>query len=239
MASHETESSDRKRKGHAPTEVGMRILKAQKIARLLSPFRSLEDSRILEIGCGTGEIAGWFAREIQGSEVVATDIEDIRTSTDGYQFRLSTDAQLEFEDSSFDVVISNHVIEHIGEEVSQTTHLAEIARVLRPSGFAYLATPNRWWLVEGHYRLPLLSWFPPKIASSYVRLAHRGSWYDVVPLSAGRLKRCSPESALSPTLSQSRLYASPATSSQLGSCTGSSRPLLRTCSGSWCRLFPR
>ena len=35
-------------------------------------------------------------------------------------------------------------------------HLREIRRVLRRDGLAYLAVPNRWALVEPHYRLALL-----------------------------------------------------------------------------------
>jgi SAM-dependent methyltransferase len=38
--------------------------------------------------------------------------------------------------------------------------LDEVWRVLKPGGLAYLACPNRYSLVEPHYRLPFLSWFP-------------------------------------------------------------------------------
>jgi len=45
---------------------------------------------------------------------------------------------LPYPDADFDVVIANHVLEHIAEE---TRALAEIRRVLRPNGFAMLSVP--------------------------------------------------------------------------------------------------
>jgi SAM-dependent methyltransferase len=93
-----------------------------------------------------------------------------------------------FEDAAFDVVISNHVIEHVGDRSEQLRHLEELRRVLRPGGWAYLAMPNRWRLVEPHFRLPLLSWLPARLRSPYVRLAGRGERYDCDPMSRRELR---------------------------------------------------
>lgn len=46
---------------------------------------------------------------------------------------------LPFKDNSFDVVLCNHVIEHIPDE---TKALSEIYRVLKPKGFAVLQVPQ-------------------------------------------------------------------------------------------------
>ena len=56
--------------------------------------------------------------------------------------------ELPFDDARFDVVISNHVIEHVGDEAAQHAHLREIRRVMKADGSAYLAVPNRWMLTE-------------------------------------------------------------------------------------------
>lgn len=45
---------------------------------------------------------------------------------------------LKLEDNSFDVVLCNHVLEHIPEDMKA---MREIHRVLRPNGFAVLQTP--------------------------------------------------------------------------------------------------
>lgn len=45
---------------------------------------------------------------------------------------------LPFEDHSFDVVLCNHVLEHVDDDIRA---IGEIARVLRPGGFAILQVP--------------------------------------------------------------------------------------------------
>src|SRR6516165_9464029 len=64
---------------------------------------------------------------------------------------------LPFRDGAFDVVFSNSVIEHVGDEASQRRFAAEVARV----GRAYwVQTPNRWFPVEQHLLTPLVHWLP-------------------------------------------------------------------------------
>src|SRR3546814_17958343 len=74
--------------------------------------------------------------------------------------------------------LSNHVIEHVGNADAQRHHLDEIRRVLAPDGVVYFAAPNRWRLVEPHFRLPFLSWLPNPASDRYVRVMGRGSHYD-------------------------------------------------------------
>jgi SAM-dependent methyltransferase len=95
---------------------------------------------------------------------------------------------LPFPDDAFDVVITNHVIEHVGEHAMPNASLARIRRVLAPAGRAYLAVPNRWMLVEPHFRLAFLSWLPIPLADGYVRLAGKGAHYDCRPLTCATLE---------------------------------------------------
>ena len=74
---------------------------------------------------------------------------------------------LPFPDGAFDVVFSNAVIEHVGGEEEQRRFVAEALRVGRR---AFITTPNRWFPVEVHTRLPLVHWLPDA-------LSHRG--YDL------------------------------------------------------------
>jgi len=132
-----------------------REAKAEKILAILSAAgRPLSaKQRVLDIGTGNGQIAAALSLHC---ELVAVDVVDQRTHGRGLPF-ITAARDLPFPDASFDLVISNHVIEHTGDPAQ---HLHEIRRVLRPNGVAYLATPNRWWPWEVHTRLPLLHYLP-------------------------------------------------------------------------------
>lgn len=169
---------------HAVLDEPSRVLKARKIIALLREDRFADARTLLEVGCGSGVISSTLAK-LGGPElsVVAVDINDNRMVSEGYAFLKVEGTTLPFEDGSFDIVVSNHVIEHVGERADQLHHLEEIRRVLRPGGCVYLAVPNKWRLIEPHYRLPLLSWVPQRAADLYLRLVGRGKRYDCVPLS--------------------------------------------------------
>jgi len=179
-----------RRRGHAVLDLPSRDLKAMKIAHLLGLDPGGPRKRLLEIGCGSGGISRWFGESgPMHWDVEAVDVEDVRLSRDGYRFRTVTGTTLPFDDASFDVVLTNHVIEHVGDERAQRAHLHEVRRVLRDDGVAYLAVPNRWMLVEPHFRLPFLSWMPMPMSHAYVRLAGRGTHYDCRPLTCTRIER--------------------------------------------------
>jgi ubiquinone/menaquinone biosynthesis C-methylase UbiE len=165
----------RERRPHAILDMQSRILKARKIVDLVGRDRIL-DARVLDIGTGAGVMASELAKLAR--EVVGVDVRDQRTVFDGFRFVKVDGTTLPFEDGAFDVVLSNHVIEHVGERNDQQRHLSEVHRVLADNGLCYLAVPNRWVLLEPHFRLPFLSWVPRSLGDPYVRLAGKGDFYD-------------------------------------------------------------
>ena len=158
-----------------------RLAKASKILAVLAGAAPPPSGSLLDIGTGSGWMAYHLGRAA-GLSVTAVDVVDQREVREGYLFRVVDGPMLPFESGSFDLVVSNHVIEHVGDLAAQRQHLAEIARVLKPAGTVYFAVPNKWSLIEPHYRLPLLSWLPGELASRYVRATGRGRWYDCRPL---------------------------------------------------------
>jgi SAM-dependent methyltransferase len=117
------------------------------------------------------------------------DVIDNREEKHGYRFTLVNGTTLPFDDGVFDLVITNHVIEHVGDETLQLAHLAEIKRVTAEDGLVYLAVPNKWRFMEPHYRLPLLSWLPGAVSDAYLRLTRRATYYDCTPRSRKHLVR--------------------------------------------------
>ena len=99
-------------------------------------------------------------------------------------------AELPFEDSSFDIVHSNAVIEHVGGEEAQRRFVAEALRV---APRLFVTTPNRWFPVEVHTRLPLVHWFPEAIAHRTYELARKPWAKENHLLGPGALERLFPE----------------------------------------------
>lgn len=178
------------RQPHAVTDLASRRPKALKIERLLGLQDLPPPIHLLEIGCGSGGIAHYFATHPQlQCRVTAVDVHDSRQVRDGYTFHSVDDVRLPFENAHFHAVISNHVIEHVGDAAAQLQHLKEIRRVLAPAGRAYLAVPNRWMLTEPHYRLKFLSWWPRTWRSHYLRYMGKGNFYDCEPLELQQLEK--------------------------------------------------
>lgn len=178
------------RKPHVSTGMESRRAKALKIERLLGLDGAIGPIRLLEIGTGAGGIAHYFATHpTLQCAVTAVDVHDNRQVRDGYDYLPVQGVALPFEDARFDVVISNHVIEHVGDAAAQLEHLREIHRVLKPAGVGYLAVPNRWMLTEPHYRLKFLSWWPHAWRTPYLKLMGKGDFYDCEPLEMRELER--------------------------------------------------
>lgn len=99
--------------------------------------------RVLELGCGTG----YFTRELAatGASIMAVDISpDLleiarrESSAPNVTFLRQNAYDLDFEDSSFDVVLGSSILHHLEIEAA----LREIYRVLRPDGSARFTEPN-------------------------------------------------------------------------------------------------
>lgn len=178
------------RKPHISKDMRSRNLKGLKIERLLELASRPQPIRMLEVGTGSGGIAHYFGTHPQlRCEVDAVDVHDNRQVHNGYVFQQVAGVELPYADTSFDVVISNHVIEHVGDDAAQRRHLAEIHRVLKDDGVGYLAVPNRWMVTEPHYQLKFLSWWPRVWRSPYLRLMGKGNFYDCEPLQMKQLER--------------------------------------------------
>jgi SAM-dependent methyltransferase len=160
-----------------------------KIEGLLGLDDDHKKLRLLEIGTGSGGIAHYFATHPSARFIVdAVDVRDARQVSDAYRFQLVASTGLPFAEASFDLVISNHVIEHVGDRAAQAHHLEEICRVMASDGLLYLAVPNRWMVVEPHYKLPFLSWLPHAWRTPYLQAFGKGQFYDCEPLRRGELE---------------------------------------------------
>ncbi|NPC45171.1 class I SAM-dependent methyltransferase [Nocardioides sp. zg-1230] len=98
------------------------------------------DSRVLEVGCGTGAMAGRI-NALPGVTLVAVDFSERfveLTAARGVDARQADICYLPFEDDSFDVVYAGWMLYHV-RDIDRA--LAEVRRVLRPGG-TFVAVTN-------------------------------------------------------------------------------------------------
>lgn len=167
--------------------------KARKMAAIVQHFLGREDLAgltVVDVGCSGGIVLDELRQA--GATTIGTDIDE--PGLLGAQARFGGSSRFVLADSqaaplataSADVVICNHVYEHV---VDPWELFAELRRIVRPTGVLYLGLGNRLGVMEPHYRLPFLSWLPRRLAHSYVRAAGRADHYHEAFMTRGGLRR--------------------------------------------------
>lgn len=158
-----------------------RILKAQKIHAVLDHFLGtdwVEKAAMLDVGSSVGfnvEAAAKRGATSIGVDIDVPGLATARRTRDPRCIFICGDGEaLPFADDSIDVVVFNHIYEHV---VDADAVVSEIHRVLSPIGVAYLGLGNKLGVMEPHHRLPFLSWLPQGLADRYMQTFHKGDQY--------------------------------------------------------------
>lgn len=97
-------------------------------------------AKILEIGCGAGNVSSFLAQS--GYVVIGCEFypEAVEKSWPGFQMVRGDTKDLPFQDNSFDIVGLFDVIEHVQDDIAS---LKEAARVVRKGGIIAVTAPAR------------------------------------------------------------------------------------------------
>ena len=160
-----------------------RVRRAARIASVLEDFGGvcLAQSRLLDVGASHGLITLALAPLVGYAVGVDVDREGVAAAARDPEasaacaFAIASGMQLPFADGSFDVVVCNHVYEHVPDAPQL---MSEVARVLRSGGVCYFAGGHRLQVIEPHHRLPFLSWLPRPVAGAWLRVLGRGPRYE-------------------------------------------------------------
>ena len=93
----------------------------------------------------------------QITAVGLSDLPRFREAFPDVRLVVADGRRLPFADAEFDVAVSNAVVEHVGDADDQHAFVHELCRVARN---VFVSTPNRWFPIEVHTRLPLVHWLP-------------------------------------------------------------------------------
>lgn len=104
-----------------------------------------KDKDILDVACGEGYGSSMLATVARSAVGVDISGEVISHASGSYEnsnlvFQQGNVTKLDFEDDSFDVVVSFETVEHLAEQAEM---IAELRRVLRAEGCLIISSPNR------------------------------------------------------------------------------------------------
>ena len=138
-------------------------------------------SKVLEVGCGTGNyiialeaLTGCSCWGIDPSEQM---LSRARERSRKVHFRLGKAERLDFPPDFFDLVFSVDVIHHVGD---RPAYFREAYRVLRAGGKGCTVTDSEWII---RHRQPLTVYFPETVEielGRYPRIAELGEFMERV-----------------------------------------------------------
>jgi SAM-dependent methyltransferase len=115
------------------------------------------ESRVLDFGAGRGEWADGrlsaFHRKIRdfrpvAKEVVGIDVDPVvlENETLDSAYVITPGQPLPFEPASFDLVVADHVLEHVAHEDAPAI-VSDLERIIAPGGWFAARTPNKWGMI--------------------------------------------------------------------------------------------
>lgn len=135
----------------------------------------LQGKRVLDLGCGTGELTvrmNLLGFETMGIDVhgKAVDLAKILAVENGLPettFVKSNTEGLPFAENSFDIVTMFSVLEHVDDQVLINKLMPELKRICR--GLVYVLAPNKLKVSDDHTGLKFVSWMPKRLAEIYIK----------------------------------------------------------------------
>lgn len=122
--------------------------------------------RILDVGCGRGDTVAWLRAQGWDSYGVDVGVEYIERGRHylksvgddpGRLTPAGDDLTYPFPDGFFDLVLSDQVIEHVGD---LDGFASEVARVSAPGSLGLHIYPAKWCPIEPHLLTPFTHWLP-------------------------------------------------------------------------------
>ena len=161
---------------------GYKQAKVDKMLSILKSCNGINASNsgtAIDVGCSAGffisALSPYFDNVI-GIDIDKNALAFARSQSDKEDvIYINGDSMsLPLSDNSVDLIICNHVYEHVPDPV---VLFSEIHRVLSKKGVCFLGAASRLIVMEPHYNLPFLSWLPKPLANIYYKLMGKGDLY--------------------------------------------------------------
>jgi S-adenosylmethionine-dependent methyltransferase len=177
--------------GYLDTGIGRNDLEDHMINRLrdfryetipwINSLISLKQSKVLEIGCGTGCTAVALAE--QGCELTSIDVDDpsikaAKKRSELYDLPVNiltlNAAEIDKINKKFDMIVFSASLEHMTYD-ERIASIKSAWNMLNKGGFlTVIETPNRLYYLDSHSSmLPFYHWLPDQIAIRYSKFSPR------------------------------------------------------------------
>ena len=149
--------------------------------------KPLKECDVLDVGCSVGTFSFALSphmKQISGIDINNNDISKAnekieKTGIKNVKFKAGSIFDID-RNHKYDIIIASDVIEHL----SQQKKLIKICLdLLKKKGVLFINTPNKWFPIEAHKKLPFLSYLPKKWANKYSKLFGRGEYLEYYLLS--------------------------------------------------------
>lgn len=174
----------------------------KKYKLFLKTMRPNDESKILDVGAGPGtflEAMYKHKKNITSLDINKNLLRELKNKYPDIKIVQGSALKLPFKNKSFDIVFSNAVIEHVGDWKNQKKFAKEIQRVGKKW---FITTPNKYFFLEPHYRVPFYQFVPKSIQRGISKVTRvgpnypKGVWQDIYLLSSKDMKKLFPTSII-------------------------------------------
>lgn len=131
------------------------------VRKLLSQIKVRKNDRILDLGCGRGDITLSFSKKAKevigidysqaGIKLALKNKQKLRTVKGNVKFYRMSAEKLDFPDNYFDKIIAIDILEHLNKKEIKNV-FREVKRVLRPNGILFIHTGTNKILYDLTYK---------------------------------------------------------------------------------------
>jgi ubiquinone/menaquinone biosynthesis C-methylase UbiE len=147
---------------------------------IINDLQISDNSKILEVGCGSGVQAALFAEKT--SFIISSDINLANVKLNSVPLIICSCEYLPFKGNTFDIVYSSCVLEHLK---NRGLALREMKRVLKANGIMVCVVPTLMWKVLQmltYYLVGLLSIIFVRNVERYYSKSHLGKSFIIPPV---------------------------------------------------------
>jgi ubiquinone/menaquinone biosynthesis C-methylase UbiE len=148
---------------------------------------------VLDVGTAAGQFWKLIPEQMESFRVIGLDVRTLRSFPYG-SFVTGSGLKMPFRDRSFDCVICNSVIEHVGDLEAQRSLANEIRRVSR--SLYIVQVPAKHFPIEPHFLLPFVQYLPQHLKRSLHRSLYGFDPGDINLLDKKSLRELFPEARI-------------------------------------------